>query len=142
MEENNVFHLASLLENTESARNELHTFWRTMQTKVQQEYLQKIQAAAAMQRANAVEHPPREVTLLRALQAFTDDAGKRQLDDVCRSLMLLHTMGQIQQNVVCSLAEGSTLAARDRSGETGGAPSPQTVRMAGLLMMLSLTERL
>lgn len=142
MEENNVFHLARVLENTDNARNELQTFLQAMQTRVEQEYLQKIQAAAAMQRADAVEHPPREVTLLRALQAFTDDAGKRQLDEACRSLMLFHTMGQIQKNVAHSLAEGSLLAARDRSGESGCAPSAQTVRMAGLLMMLSLTERI
>ncbi len=35
-----------------------------------------------------------------------------------------------------------SFAVRDRSGETGCTPSPQTVRMAGLLMMLSLTERI
>ena len=79
---------------------------------------------------------------LRALRAFTDDAGKSRLDEICRSLMLFHTMGQIQQNVAYSLAEGSALAVRDRSGETGCTPSPQTVRMAGLLMMLSLTDRI
>lgn len=140
MEENNVFHLARVLENTNSARNELQTFLHAMQTRVEQDYLQKIQAAADIQRADAVEHPPREVTLLRALQAFTDDAGKQQLDEVCRSLMLVHTMGQIRKNVTYSLTEGSPLTARDRSGEA--APSPQAVRMAGLLMMLSLAERI
>ncbi len=142
MEENNVFHLAKVLQNTDNARNELQTFLQAMQTRVEQDYLQKIQAAAALQQADAVVHPPREVTLLRALRAFTDDAGKSRLDEICRSLMLFHTMGQIQQNVAYSLAEGSALAVRDRSGETGCTPSPQTVRMAGLLMMLSLTERI
>lgn len=142
MEENNVFHLAKVLENTESAKNELQTFLHTMQTRVEQDYLQKIQAAAALQQADAVEHPPREVTLLRALRAFTDDAGRQRLDEVCRSLMLFHTMGQIQQNVAASLTEGSPLAVRDRSGETACGPSAQTVRMAGLLMMLCLTERI
>ena len=135
MEENNVFHLAKVLQNTDNARNELHTFLQAMQTRVEQDYLQKIQAAAAMQQADAVEHPPREVTLLRALRAFTDDAGKSRLDEICRSLMLFHTMAY-------SLAEGSPLAVRDRSGEESCAPSPQTVRMAGLLMMLSLTDRI
>ena len=95
MEENNVFHLAKILQNTDSARNELQTFLQAMQTRVEQDYLQKIQAAAALQQADAVEHPPREVTLLRALGAFTDEAGKRRLDEACRSLMLFHTMGQI-----------------------------------------------
>ena len=71
MEENNVFHLAKILQNTDSARNELQTFLQAMQTRVEQDYLQKIQAAAALQQADAVEHPPREVTLLRALGAFT-----------------------------------------------------------------------
>ena len=56
--------------------------------------------------------------------------------------MLFHTMGQIRQNVAYSLEEGNELAVRDRSGETGCTPSPQTVRMAGLLMMLCLTERI
>lgn len=142
MEENNVFHLAKILQNTDSARNELQTFLQAMQTRVEQDYLQKIQAAAALQQADAVEHPPREVTLLRALGAFTDEAGKQRLDEACRSLMLFHTMGQIRQNVAYSLEEGNELAVRDRSGETDCTPSPQTVRMAGLLMMLSLTERI
>lgn len=142
MEENNVFHLARVLENTDSARNELQTFLRSMQSRVEQDYLQKIQAAAAMQQADAVEHPPREVTLLRALRAFTDDAGKSRLDEICRSLMLFHTMGQIQKNVAYSLAEENALAVRDRSGENACSPSAQTVRMAGFLMMLSLADRL
>lgn len=85
----------------------------------------KIQAAAALQQADAVEHPPREVTLLRALRAFTDDAGKSRLDEICRSLMLFHTMGQIRQNVAYSLEEGNELAVRDRSGETGCTPLPK-----------------
>ena len=49
MEENNVFHLAKILQNTDSARNELQTFLQAMQTRVEQDYLQKIQAAAALQ---------------------------------------------------------------------------------------------
>ena len=53
MEENNVFHLAKILQNTDSARNELQTFLQAMQTRVEQDYLQKIQAAAALQQADA-----------------------------------------------------------------------------------------
>ncbi len=41
MEENNVFHLAKVLQNTDNARNELHTFLQAMQTRVEQDYLQK-----------------------------------------------------------------------------------------------------
>ena len=53
MEENNVFHLAKVLQNTDNARNELQTFLQAMQTRVEQDYLQKIQAAAALQQADA-----------------------------------------------------------------------------------------
>ena len=88
-----------------------------------------------------MEHPPREVTLLRALSAFTDDRGREQLDRMTQSLLFLHTMQHIQQNVQ-ELSSGNLLAARSaEGGPAEDLPSARSAQMAGLLLTLAMMER-
>ena len=102
---------------------------------------QKIRTAAKNEKAFSVEHPPREVTLLRALSAFTDDKGREQLDRMTQSLLFLHTMQHIQQNVQ-ELSSGNLLAARSAEGQPAEEfPSARSAQLAGLLLTLALTER-
>ena len=66
---------------------------------VEKEYLLKIRSAANAETAFAKEHPPKEVTLLRALSAFMDEGGRAQLDRMTKGLMFLHTLQHVQRGV-------------------------------------------
>ena len=108
---------------------------------VEKEYLLKIRSAANAETAFAKEHPPKEVTLLRALSAFMDEGGKQQLDRMTKGLMFLHTLQHVQRGVA-DFSEGNLLAARSaEGGAPEDLPSAQSARMAGLLLTLALAEQ-
>ena len=141
MTENTLYTLARSLQQTSGLEQNLQQMLSSLKGTIESDYLQKIRTAAKSEKAFSVEHPPREVTLLRALSAFTDDRGREQLDRMTQSLLFLHTMQHIQQNVQ-ELSSGNLLAAR--SAEGGPAEdllSARSAQMAGLLLTLAMMER-
>lgn len=141
MPENNLYTLARTLQQTDSLEQNLSQMLSTLRESVEKEYLQKIHVAADAEKAFSVEHPPREVTLLRALSAFTDDHSKLQIDRMTQGLLFLHSLQHIHQNVQ-SLSAGNLLEARSTEGLSAEElPSARSAQMAGLLLTLALAER-
>ena len=141
MTENTLYTLARSLQQTSGLEQNLQQMLSSLKGTIESDYLQKIRTAAKSEKAFSVEHPPREVTLLRALSAFTDDRGREQLDRMTQSLLFLHTMQHIQQNVQ-ELSSGNLLAARSaEGGPAEDLPSARSAQMAGLLLTLALMER-
>ena len=143
MSENNVYHLAKALQKTDGLEKDLSQIIVTLRDTIEKEYVRKIRSAADTEKAFAVEHPPREVTLLRALSAFTDDNGKQQIDRMTRSLLFLHTMQHVQKSVTDFTSAGNLLEARSTDGAApeGEPPSMRSAQMAGLLLALTLADQ-
>lgn len=140
MSENTVYSLAKTLQNTSALERDFSQMFSSLQDTIEKEYLLKIRSAANQEKAFAVEHPPKEVTLLRALSAFTDENGKQQIDRMTHSLLFLHTLQQVQQRVADFSQAGTLLEARSADGSSDS-PSPRSAQMAGLLLALSLMEQ-
>ena len=141
MTENTLYTLARSLQQTSGLEQNLQQMLSSLKGTIESDYLQKIRTAAKSEKAFSVEHPPREVTLLRALSAFTDDRGREQLDRMTQSLLFLQTMQHIQQNVQ-ELSSGNLLAARSaEGGPAEDLPSARSAQMAGLLLTLAMMER-
>lgn len=141
MTENTIYALARSLQQTSGLEQSLNQMLSSLKSTVETDYLQKIRTAAKTEKNFSVEHPPNEVTLLRALSAFTDEKGREQLDRMTQSLLFLHTMQHIQQNVQ-ELSSGNLLAARSAEGQSAEElPSAHSVQMAGLLLTLAMIER-
>lgn len=141
MSENTIFSLARTLQQTNGLEQDFARMMSSLKDSIETEYLQKIRDAADTEKQLSVEHPPREVTLLRALSAFTDDNGREQIDRMTRSLLFLHSMQHIRQNVQ-HLSAGNLLEARSAAGGTQeDLPSPQSAEMAALLLTLALADR-
>lgn len=141
MTENTIYALARSLQQTSGLEQSLNQMLSSLKSTVETDYLQKIRTAAKTEKNFSVEHPPKEVTLLRALSAFTDEKGREQLDRMTQSLLFLHTMQHIQQNVQ-ELSSGNLLAARSAEGQSAEElPSARSVQMAGLLLTLAMIER-
>lgn len=140
MSENTIYALARTLQQTSGLEQDFNQMLSSLQNTIETEYLQKIRTAAKTEKNFSVEHPPKEVTLLRALSAFTDEKGREQLDRINQSLLFLHTMQHIQQHVQ-ALSAGNLLEARStNSNAAEELPSAHSARMAGLLLTLALTE--
>ena len=137
MSENTIYSLACSLQQTERLEQEFSRMLSALQSTIETEYLQKIHTAAKSEKLQTIEHPPKEVTLLRALSAFTDDTGKNRIDQMTQSLLFLHTLQHINENVN-RLSAGNLLEARSADGSL---PSPHSARLAGLLLALSLAEQ-
>lgn len=141
MSENTVYTLAKTLQKTDGLEKDFSQMLSALQDTIEKEYLLKIRSAANAETAFAKEHPPKEVTLLRALSAFVDEGGKQQLDRMTKGLMFLHTLQHIQRGV-SDFSEGTLLAARStEGGTTEEPPSPRSAKMAGLLLTLALAEQ-
>ena len=142
MSENTVYTLAKTLQNTSALEKDFSQMLSALQNNIEKEYLLKIRSAADQERAFAVEHPPREVTLLRALSAFADDNGRQQIDRMTRSLLFLHTLQQVQRRVDDFSLTGNLLEARSADGtKDPDPPSARSARMAGLLLALTLADQ-
>lgn len=141
MSENTVYTLAKTLQKTNGLEKDFAQMLSGLRDTIEKEYLLKVRSAANNEKAFAVEHPPREVTLLRAMSAFMDEDGKRQIDRITKSLLFLHTMQHIQQGMT-DFSEGNLLAARSaEGGAPEDLPSPQSAQMAGLLLTLALADQ-
>ncbi len=142
MSEHTVYTIAKTLHNTSGLEQNLAQMLSAFRDTVEKEYLHKIRSAADSEKAFAVEHPPKEVTLLRAMSAFMDDNGRQQIDRMTQGLLFLHTLQHIQQGVDGFGQNGTLLAARSADGNADtDSPSVQSARMAGLLLALALAER-
>jgi len=135
MSENTVYTLAKTLQKTDGLEKDFAQMLSALRDTVEKEYLLKIRSAANAETAFAKEHPPKEVTLLRALSAFMDEGGRAQLDRMTKGLMFV-------QRGVADFSEGNLLAARSaEGGAPEDLPSAQSARMAGLLLTLALAEQ-
>ena len=139
MPENTLYTLARTLQQTDGLERSFAEMLSALRESVEKDYLRKIHTAADSEKAFAIEHPPREVTLLRALSAFTDETGRQQIDRMTQSLLFLHTLQHVQQNVQ-TLSTGNLLEARS-IGSAEELPSAHAAHMAGLLLTLALAER-
>ena len=141
MTENTIYTLAHSLQQTSSLERELNQMLSSLQNTIETDYLQKIRTAAHTEKSFSVEHPPKEVTLLRALSAFADENGRNRIDQMAQSLLFLHTLKNIQQDVQ-SLSSANLLEARSADGtSTEPLPAPHSTRLAGLLLTLALAEQ-
>ena len=142
MSEQSVYSIAKTLQNTDALEQYLAQMFSVFRDTLEKEYLLKIRSAADREKAFAAEHPPKEVTLLRAMSAFTDDSGKQQIQRMTQSLLFLHTLQHIRQSVEDFGQNGTLLAARSADGSIDtDPPSMQSARMAGLMLALALAER-
>lgn len=141
MSEHAMYSLAKTLQNTNGLERELGNMLSGFRDTLEKDYLLKIRSAADFEKNLAHAHPPREVTLLRALSAYMDEGGRQQVDRMAKSLLFLHTMQQIRQDV-SALSAGNLLEARSAEGaaEAEEALSPQSAQLAGLLMAMALAE--
>lgn len=141
MSEHAMYSLAKTLQNTNGLERELGNMLSGFRDTLEKDYLLKIRSAADFEKNLAHAHPPREVTLLRALSAYMDEGGRQQVDRMAKSLLFLHTMQQIRQDV-SALSVGNLLEARSAEGaaEAEEALSPQSAQLAGLLMAMALAE--
>lgn len=140
MSENTVITLARALQGSHGPEADFARLFSGLQDTIEKEYLGKIRAAAHEEKAFATAHPPREVTLLRALSAYMDDGGRQQIDRMTHSLLFLHTLQHVQRSVQ-DLSVGNLLETRSADAAPGETPpSAHSARMAGLLLTLALAE--
>lgn len=136
-EENEVYTLARTLQNSTPAQHEIQDFVQAMQQKIEQEYMQKIRLAASTLQQSTASHPPREVGLLRALAAYTDESGRSRIEQICQQLLFFQTVQKIQSDVDSLSGDGALLCT---SSKEECAVSTQSIRMTGLCMILALLK--
>lgn len=140
MEKNIVYELAKTLQQTEGLEKDFLEMMSSLRAAVEKNYVQKIQMAAGNQKAFAVEHPPKEVTLLRAIAPFLDEAGRSQINGITHSLLFLHTLQSVSRGVESITQDGGLLAARSADCPPD-ALTQQSAKMAGILLTLALADQ-
>lgn len=140
MERNMVYELAKTLQHTDGLERDFQEMASSLRDVIEKNYIQKIQMAAGTQKALAVEHPPKEVTLLRAIAPFLNENGKGQMQELSRSLLIMHTLQNVNSSVASITEDGALLAARSSDGAFENL-DPQSAKIAGLLMALAVVEK-
>ncbi len=142
MDPDAFYRLAASLNDTDAMRRQITAALSTLQNSFKDAYFPALQEAAERQRISAMEHPPKEVTLLRALSAFADPQDRQRLEQLAGTWLRIHSMQNI--GTLCrSLTQRNDLIAA-RSAEDTPQTSPlsaQAVQMAGVLLALTLWEQ-
>ncbi len=140
MERNLIYELAKTLQKTDGLEKDFLEMSTSLREAIEKNYIQKIQMAAGNQKAFAVEHPPKEVTLLRAIAPFLEEGSRKQLHELTRSLLFMHSLQGVNQSVASLTQDGGLIAARSADG-TGEDLNPQAAQIAGLLMSIALMDK-
>lgn len=143
MEKNDIYELSHLLGNQDGLGKDFAQLMHAFQETLQQKYIQRLHTTAKQRQNEVIEHPSKEVTLLRAMRAFTNDNGKQQMDSMIQSLLFLQAIQNINQDVTSFLENReSTLQAMgaDNAQAPATFPSDENARMTGLLLTLALAN--
>ena len=144
MDYNAVCEISRLLGNQEELQLSFSQMLESFQEVLNKQYVQKIHSAARAEHDIVTSHPPREVTLLRALQAFTDEGGKSCLNQAINSVFFLQTLRHINESVSnISQNQEQCLQTMSNEGSNGDAPPilRENPQLAGLLLSLSLLQQ-
>ena len=141
MEKNDIYELSQLLGNQNGLENDFSQIITTLKDTLQKKYIQKLHNTANETQNAVIEHPPREVTLLRAMKAFTNDTGKQQMDNMIQALLFLQSIQNVGQDVSYLLAnKEQTLQAMGADQSAIPIQFDTTTRMTGLLITLALAN--
>lgn len=141
MEKNDIYELSQLLGNQNGLENDFSQIITTLRDTLQKKYIQKLHATASARQNDVIEHPPREVTLLRAMKAFTNDIGKQQMDNMIQALLFLQSIQNVGQDVSYLLAnKEQTLQAMGADQSSAPIQFDSSTRMTGLLITLALAN--
>ncbi len=141
MENNDIYELSQLLGNQNGLGNDFSQVMTTLRETLQKKYIQKLHAAAQARQNDVIEHPSREVTLLRAMKAFTNESGKQQMDNMIQALLFLQSIQNVGQDVSYLLAnKEQTLQAMGADQASAPIQFDSTTRMTGLLLTLALAN--
>lgn len=143
MQKNDIIELTQLLQDGGGLENELTEVMGVLRETLEKKYIKKIHAAARARQEETVSHPPKEVTLLRAMKAFTDESGRSQMDGMIQALLLMNTIQNINESVA-TLSSPGLLQAMSSGGQspvdTAEILPDKDARLTGLLMTLALTN--
>lgn len=140
MEKNDIYELSQIL-NQNGLGNDFSQIAATLRDTIQKKYIQKLHAAANVRQNDVVEHPSKEVTLLRAMKAFTNENGKQQMDHIIQSLLFLQSIQNVNQDVSYLLANREqTLQAMGADQSSTPIQFDNSTRMTGLLITLALAN--
>ena len=145
MEKNDILEITRLMQEGGGLSNDLGEVMEVLKNTLEKKYVKKIHAAARARQEETVSHPPKEVTLLRAMRAFTNESGRMQMDNMINAMLMMNTIQNINHSVseITRPAPG-LLQAMSSDGRTSSEPvevmPDQEARIAGLLMTLALTD--
>lgn len=146
MEKNDIYELTRLMSDKDGLQNELTEMMDILRDTLQKKYVNKIHAAARERKDEAFAHPPKEVTLLRALKAFTNEDSAGQLDNMIQTLLFVNTIRKINEGVSALSSPQPQLLQAMSSGENSDAPTTdQTIvsehaQATGILLTLALAN--
>lgn len=141
MEKNDIYELSQLLGNQNGLGNDFSQIMNTLRETLQKKYIQKLHATAQARQSDVMEHPPREVTLLRAMKAFTNESGKQQMENMIQALLFFQSIQNVGQDVSYLLAnKEQTLQAMGADQASAPIQFDHTTRMTGLLLTLTLAN--
>lgn len=143
MEKSELYDLARLIDNKEGLGNDFSNVMDLFRDTLQKKYVSKIHAAANAQEEAVVEHPSKEVTLLRAMRAFTEESKRGQMDQMIQMILFMNKAKNVNETV-SELTKGNNQMLQTMSSDGTPPEKPEvsesSTKIAGLLLTLALAK--
>lgn len=98
-ETNQLYELTRMIDDKESMESDLSEIFANLREMVQKKYVHKLHHVVETQQRQVTEHPPREVTLLRALREFTTEDQRKNLDRMIDMTMMMNTATKMRKDL-------------------------------------------
>ncbi len=103
-ERNQLYELTRLIGDRSQLDQEVAEVFSVLRDTLQKRYVGKLHSAAEFEKRHAMEHTPREITLMKALREFTQEEQRPGIDRAIEMAFLMNTMQKVQEDL-SSIAE-------------------------------------
>lgn len=143
-ENNEIYELTKLIGDREGFERDFSDIMGNFKEILQKKYISKLHTAANAQQNAVVEHPPKEVTLLRALREFADEPSKNQMNQLIDIMLFMNTVQSVQKNL-STLTQSHAQTIHQMSNSEDGAPiEPDSfqasAQITGILLTMALAK--
>lgn len=141
-DKNGIYEITKLIGDKEGFEQDFSDIINSFKETLQKKYLSKLHSVANAQQSAVVEHPPKEVTLLRALREFTDESNKGQMNQMIDIMLFMNTVQNIQSNLSSLTQSHAQTIHQMSNGDEPAEPDTfqSNAQIAGILLTMALAK--
>lgn len=116
-EANQLYELTRMIDDKDKMQSDFSEILFALKEMLQKKYIHKLHHVVGQEQEHIKSHPPREVTLLRALREFTPYEQKGQMDKMIEMAMMMNTATKMRRDLTAMVNQSKPNYITDSKGQ-------------------------